>query len=119
MCLVLHCLQQSIISEHEGVKCSYIKYWHYTLSLGLIFVVGCMSVCVRNLRCVYNVVPGGRQAEWFIIVTAMMEYEFAPAITVRELRPLCCYLYDEVLCCAWSILSLLNNVAHLGGYCGC
>lgn len=38
-------------------------------------------VDLKNLSCVYHVVPGGRQTEWFIIVTAMIEYKFAPAIT--------------------------------------
>lgn len=38
-------------------------------------------VDLSNLSCLYHVVPGGRQAEWFIIVTAMIEYKFAPAIT--------------------------------------
>ncbi|XP_048761822.2 myoglobin-like [Ostrea edulis] len=39
------------------------------------------TVELSNLECVYEVVPGGKQAEWFIIVTAMIEHNFAPAIT--------------------------------------
>lgn len=44
-----------------------------------------LSFCafVSNLECLYEVVPGGRQAEWFAIVSAMIEYDFAPAITVN------------------------------------
>ncbi|XP_048761820.2 myoglobin-like isoform X2 [Ostrea edulis] len=38
-------------------------------------------VDLTNLECLYEVVPGGRQAEWFAIVSAMIEYDFAPAIT--------------------------------------
>nr|XP_022315934.1 myoglobin-like [Crassostrea virginica] len=70
-------------------------WWGVSERLGLQPVLGHPTFCLANvtlkdphrpvelsnLRCVYNVVPGGRQAEWFIIVTAMMEYEFAPAIT--------------------------------------
>ena len=39
---------------------------------------------VRNLQSLYKLPPGGTEPDWFIVVTAQVELEFAKGLKVKK-----------------------------------